>query len=103
MIPCRKLRKPIQIAVSGRRLEAALPNSGRLTQRLECHLHTVEVTGSNPVSPIRDFAGLAIRCNMLQKMSFSVVSRQLRQLFNIFCHLQRPVQGGHPELQKLVT
>ena len=24
---------------------------GRLTQRLECHLHTVEVTGSNPVSP----------------------------------------------------
>ena len=25
---------------------------GRLTQRLECHLHTVEVTGSNPVSPI---------------------------------------------------
>ena len=39
---------------------------GRLTQRLECHLHTVEVTGSNPVSPIfqplffavfRDFQG----------------------------------------------
>ncbi len=25
---------------------------GRLTQRLECHLHTVEVTGSIPVSPI---------------------------------------------------
>jgi hypothetical protein len=25
---------------------------GRLTQRLECHPHTVEVTGSNPVPPI---------------------------------------------------
>ena len=25
---------------------------GRLTQRLECHPHTVEVTGSNPVTPI---------------------------------------------------
>ena len=24
---------------------------GRLTQRLECHPHTVEVTGSNPVAP----------------------------------------------------
>ena len=24
---------------------------GRLTQRLECHPHTVEVTGSNPVPP----------------------------------------------------
>ena len=64
VIPCRKLRKPIQIAVSGRRLEAALPNSGRLTQRLECHLHTVEVTGSNPVSPIRDLQALqfAVTC-----------------------------------------
>ena len=29
--------------------------NGRLTQRLECHLHTVEVTGSNPVSPIKPF------------------------------------------------
>ena len=26
-------------------------NPGRLTQRLECHPHTVEVTGSNPVPP----------------------------------------------------
>src|SRR5581483_7924769 len=25
--------------------------AGRLTQRLECHPHTVEVTGSNPVAP----------------------------------------------------
>ena len=25
---------------------------GRLTQRLECYPHTVEVTGSNPVPPI---------------------------------------------------
>ena len=29
------------------------PTPGRLTQRLECHPHTVEVTGSNPVPPIR--------------------------------------------------
>jgi hypothetical protein len=26
--------------------------SGRLTQRLECHPHTVEVVGSNPTPPI---------------------------------------------------
>src|SRR5260370_7006766 len=26
---------------------------GRLTQRLECYPHTVEVTGSNPVPPIQ--------------------------------------------------
>ena len=26
--------------------------SGRLTQRLECHPHTVEVAGSNPAPPI---------------------------------------------------
>ena len=32
---------------------------GRLTQRLECHLHTVEVTGSNPVSLISRFRGSA--------------------------------------------
>lgn len=30
---------------------AVLPVWGRLTQRLECHSYTVEVTGSNPVSP----------------------------------------------------
>jgi hypothetical protein len=28
--------------------------AGRLTQRLECHPHTVEVTGSNPVPPKDD-------------------------------------------------
>ena len=26
-------------------------SSGRLTQLVECHLYTVEVTGSSPVSP----------------------------------------------------
>ena len=34
--------------------QGALPyfgRPGRLTQRLECHLHTVEVIGSNPISP----------------------------------------------------
>gem|GEM_PF-6256463 len=30
----------------------ATDSPGRLTQWLECHLHTVEVTGSNPVPPI---------------------------------------------------
>ena len=35
-----------------RRLRArSLQSIGRLTQRLECHPHTVEVTGSNPVPP----------------------------------------------------
>ena len=35
--------------------------AGRLTQRLECHPHTVEVTGSNPVPPndLRQIAGSA--------------------------------------------
>jgi hypothetical protein len=27
-------------------------DSGRLTQRLECYPHTVEVAGSNPAPPI---------------------------------------------------
>ena len=34
----------------GRRGADAAP-TGRLTQRLECYPHTVEVTGSNPVTP----------------------------------------------------
>lgn len=32
-------------------------NFGRLTQRLECHLHTVEVGGSNPLPPTRKTRG----------------------------------------------
>ena len=28
-------------------------SSGRLTQLVECHLYTVEVTGSSPVSPTK--------------------------------------------------
>ncbi len=48
-----------------KRIQAGSPK-GRLTQRLECHLHTVEVTGSNPVSLISrfrepaDFMGFAL-------------------------------------------
>ena len=33
-------------------LSGHLTTTGRLTQRLECYPHTVEVTGSNPVPPI---------------------------------------------------
>ena len=37
---------------------------GRLTQRLECYPHTVEVTGSNPVPPTLN-AGLGRRTDIL--------------------------------------
>jgi hypothetical protein len=33
-------------------LADTIPQSGRLTQRLECHPYKVEVRGSNPLSPI---------------------------------------------------
>ena len=32
-------------------MASGIAHQGRLTQRLECHPHTVEVTGSNPVPP----------------------------------------------------
>ena len=38
-------------ALTGSRPSATTTNTGRLTQRLECVLHTDEVTGSNPVPP----------------------------------------------------
>lgn len=38
-------------SITSRRVETL---DGRLTQWLECHLHTVEVTGSNPVPPTPD-------------------------------------------------
>jgi hypothetical protein len=34
---------------------------GRLTQRLECHPHTVEVAGSNPAPPITNPAKRRVR------------------------------------------
>src|SRR5260370_20782604 len=40
---------------------------GRLTQRLECYPHTVEVTGSNPVAPTRRKSH---KCNSLWLFSF---------------------------------
>src|SRR5262249_41983184 len=40
---------------------------GRLTQRLECHPHTVEVTGSNPVAPTLEIEeGQGLRENKLR-------------------------------------
>src|SRR5262249_26661882 len=40
--------------------QANCRQTGRLTQRLECHPHTVEVTGSNPVPPIAEREGTFI-------------------------------------------
>ena len=45
--PKADLRRPVPMC-RNRRTGASV---GRLTQRLECHPHTVEVTGSNPVPP----------------------------------------------------
>jgi hypothetical protein len=36
---------------------------GRLTQRLECYPHTVEVTGSNPVPPTRTSKKVPVTVN----------------------------------------
>lgn len=49
---CRVGRKAVYFVAWGLYPQSPV-RFGRLTQRLECHLHTVEVTGSNPVSPIR--------------------------------------------------
>src|SRR5262249_9112761 len=48
---------------------------GRLTQRLECYPHTVEVTGSNPVAPTRlkalseHILSVPILCRMVRSRS----------------------------------
>src|SRR5689334_2260589 len=57
-VSCRGDARPLSLLRSGR---VAPPGRsyGRLTQRLECHPHTVEVAGSNPAPPItRDRHGI---------------------------------------------
>ena len=51
LMACRISQK----SLDSRRREPIITSSpaGRLTQRLECHPHTVEVAGSNPAPPIR--------------------------------------------------
>lgn len=44
--------------------------TGRLTQRLECYLHTVEVRGSNPLSPILFFMQANSRRTRSPKLPF---------------------------------
>src|SRR5262245_35490723 len=52
-VGCRRAPGGEPFTSRARRMRQGRASDGRLTQRLECHPHTVEVTGSNPVAPIR--------------------------------------------------
>jgi hypothetical protein len=51
----------------GRRVDLFVLRFGRLTQRLECHPHTVEVAGSNPAPPMRFGSDTQIAVNRRQR------------------------------------
>src|ERR1035441_6129436 len=63
-----------------------IPQLWALNSAVECHLHTVEVTGSNPVAPTIFFKGLRGICpkspthNSTHKWPFIGPSRMVKNL-----------------------
>ena len=72
-----------------------VPLDAALTQRLECHPHTVEVTGSNPVPPIRLSMSVCVRCTLSARYVPKVVFRGQRRCGHaIFASRNGAVRSG---------